>query len=274
MQANQLLHRMGIRLTDAGSIPTLRPLQTKHFCGIIARTKPYRLKIRLSFVNFNSAQPTASVNAQTLYGTSVFQVRLIALAAGETISSLSTPPSRQSQIFPIQGPLGVSDSTGTFQLEKGQRLHLIEGSVKTLQNQNAYPILLLEIRWGQQLETLSLPEVTEVRPWGSFTVLKDEPDYKLKQLTVQPGNRLSLQRHQKREEHWIVTRGFPSVTLDEQTVRLSPEDYIHIPRHSWHRISNPAETQPSEIVEIIELQLGDYFGEDDIERQQDDYGRS
>jgi mannose-1-phosphate guanylyltransferase/mannose-6-phosphate isomerase len=135
--------------------------------------------------------------------------------------------------------------------------------------------LLLEVYHGDQAQPVPLQEITETRPWGSFTVLKDEPDYKLKQLMAKPGNRLSLQRHQHREEHWMVVRGQAEVTLDNQQIRLQPGEYIKIPKHSWHRLANlVAPSEHAEPVEIIELQLGDYFGEDDIERCEDDYGRA
>jgi mannose-6-phosphate isomerase-like protein (cupin superfamily) len=110
---------------------------------------------------------------------------------------------------------------------------------------------------------------TEHRPWGSFTVLMDLPAYKVKQIQVLPGQRLSLQMHYKREEHWVITRGEPDVTLGEETLRRKKGDYIHIPFETRHRIANPG-TEP---VEFIEVQLGTYFGEDDIVRFADDYNR-
>lgn len=131
---------------------------------------------------------------------------------------------------------------------------------------------VLEICWEKPVDVEIKPsEVTEHRPWGSFTVLADEPHFKLKQLLVNPGNRLSLQRHQKREEHWLITQGQPEITINETTRRYRRGDYLTIPCRAWHRLANAADSK--EIVEIIELQLGDYFGEDDIERKADDYGR-
>lgn len=176
----------------------------------------------------------------------------------------------------VSGSLQVTSPAKNAEiLQKGQRLSLqhaqCEGQRLSLSNAGQQPALVLEIVWANGLTPAPLTEITEERPWGSFTVLKDEPDYKLKQLAVKPGNRLSLQRHQKREEHWFVTAGQPAVTLEDSIIQLSPGEYIHIPLHHWHRITNPAEN--STPVEIIELQLGNYFGEDDIERRQDDYGR-
>lgn len=219
--------------------------------------------------NLSSFTPA---QAQTLYGSETFQVRLVQLQAGETIPAYPQAPTTRTQVFVVDGALSVHHQTPS--LSKGQRGEFSAEQPVTLENQTSHPLTLIEIQWGSAFKVVPLVEVTETRPWGSFTVLKDEPNYKLKQLAVNPGNRLSLQRHQQREEHWLVTQGHPEVTLDESLVKLSAGEYIRIPRHSWHRISNPANQNPAEQVEIIELQLGDYFGEDDIERQQDDYGRN
>ncbi|MDX2084730.1 MAG: phosphomannose isomerase type II C-terminal cupin domain [Candidatus Melainabacteria bacterium] len=109
----------------------------------------------------------------------------------------------------------------------------------------------------------------EVRPWGSFLVLADCAHFKLKQLTVTPGHRLSLQLHQHRQEHWIVLAGEPEITVGERTWRARVGEYIYIPAQTKHRLANPG-AQP---VEIVEVQQGSYFGEDDIVRFADDYDR-
>lgn len=97
----------------------------------------------------------------------------------------------------------------------------------------------------------------------------DLPVYKVKQIQVMPGHRLSLQLHHKREEHWIITQGDPDITLGEETKTYHTGDYVFIPKETKHRIANTGERP----VEFIEIQLGDYFGEDDIVRFQDDYNR-
>jgi mannose-6-phosphate isomerase-like protein (cupin superfamily) len=176
----------------------------------------------------------------------------------------------ESQCIPVVGAVQVQSEGKTHQVERGCRFTL-EGNKKHTLHAAGANVLLLELRRGTGFSAKPLKEVTEERPWGSFTVLKDEPEYKLKQLLVRPACRLSLQRHFKREEHWFITRGKPEISLDETQHRLEPGGYIHIPLQSWHRIANPVDA--SVPVEIIELQLGDYFGEDDIERSQDDYGR-
>jgi len=110
----------------------------------------------------------------------------------------------------------------------------------------------------------------ERRPWGTFTVLADAADCKVKRLTVDPGQRLSYQRHQRRSEHWVVVVGRALVTLDGVDHRLEPGEAIDIPRGAAHRVTNAG----TEELVFIEVQLGDYFGEDDIERLSDDYGRT
>ena len=84
-----------------------------------------------------------------------------------------------------------------------------------------------------------------------------------------PGKRLSLQRHRRRSEHWHLIRGEGLVTINGREIMLKPGDSIDIPRGAAHRIQNPG----NEIMAFIEVQQGDYFGEDDIERLEDDYGR-
>ena len=110
---------------------------------------------------------------------------------------------------------------------------------------------------------------TEERPWGRYIVLSDEADHKVKRIEVTAGQRLSYQRHEKRSEHWLIVSGSPVVTLDGQDFPLEPGQAIDVPTGTAHRISNPGTEQ----VVFIEIQRGSYFGEDDIERLEDDYGR-
>ncbi len=109
------------------------------------------------------------------------------------------------------------------------------------------------------------------RPWGSFTVLDDElPDHKVKRIVVAPGKRLSYQRHTKRAEHWFVVSGTATVTLDGIETQLSPGASIDIGIGVAHRCENRGTTP----VVFIEVQNGTYFGEDDINRIEDDFGRA
>lgn len=107
------------------------------------------------------------------------------------------------------------------------------------------------------------------KPWGSFSTLEEGPGYKLKRLVVQPGQRLSLQRHRHRAEHWVVVAGTATVARGARRLMLRPRQCIAIPRRAWHRIENRGRGP----VVIIEVQHGRYLGEDDIVRRQDDYGR-
>jgi len=110
----------------------------------------------------------------------------------------------------------------------------------------------------------------EQRPWGHYEVLADEVDHKVKRITVRPGSRLSLQRHRRRAEHWYVIKGEAVVTLDDRELRYGSGQSVDVPKGSAHRVANPG----TEDLVFIEVQRGDYFGEDDIERLEDDYGRA
>jgi mannose-6-phosphate isomerase len=108
------------------------------------------------------------------------------------------------------------------------------------------------------------------RPWGNYQVLADEPDHKVKRIVVYPGKRLSLQRHRQRAEHWYLVAGRGLVTRDREEFALTAGQAVDIPRGARHRLENPG---PEKVV-FIEVQTGDYFGEDDIERFEDDFGRA
>ena len=114
------------------------------------------------------------------------------------------------------------------------------------------------------------PNIREASPpWGKWEVLLDEPNYKVKRITVLPGKRLSYQKHFKRNEHWMVVEGKAVVTLDGKEIDLVKGGTIDIPKEAAHRIANNDDKQ----LMFIEIQLGEYFGEDDIIRLEDDYGR-
>jgi mannose-6-phosphate isomerase len=110
----------------------------------------------------------------------------------------------------------------------------------------------------------------EERPWGCFEVLVERPALKIKQLDVQPGARLSLQRHRLRDEHWLVIDGIAEVAIDGVPRTLVPGASVDVPRGAWHRL---AAIGPRPLV-LIEVQTGDGFDEADIERAADDYGRA
>ena len=130
----------------------------------------------------------------------------------------------------------------------------------------------------KQINALSLVSVAnsggiiaaESRPWGSFTVLEEGPGYKIKRIEVKPGHRLSLQMHHHRSEHWIVVSGTAKVTCGDREVLLRNNESTYVPQCTTHRLENPGVIS----LVLIEVQNGEYLGEDDIIRFQDDYARS
>ncbi|HVG29664.1 MAG TPA: phosphomannose isomerase type II C-terminal cupin domain [Pyrinomonadaceae bacterium] len=107
------------------------------------------------------------------------------------------------------------------------------------------------------------------RPWGSFTVLDEGAGYKVKRIEVLPGKRLSYQRHARRAEHWMVVTGEARVTLDGEEVTVREGETVDIGISAAHRVENPG----AQTLVFIEIQRGDYLGENDITRLSDDYGR-
>lgn len=119
-------------------------------------------------------------------------------------------------------------------------------------------------------ESIILENVTENhRPWGFYEILSDSSDHRVKRITVYPGQRLSYQRHSMRSEHWYLIMGKGIVTKNGRNIDLMTGETLEIPLGTWHRIYN---TGIDNLV-FIEIQTGSYFGEDDIERSEDDYGR-
>ena len=107
------------------------------------------------------------------------------------------------------------------------------------------------------------------RPWGSYDSIDSDDGFQVKRLIVNPGAILSLQKHARRAEHWVVVRGTARITLDDREFDLGVNESTYIPIGAVHRIANPGD----EPVHIIEVQCGDYLGEDDIVRIEDKYGR-
>jgi mannose-6-phosphate isomerase len=108
------------------------------------------------------------------------------------------------------------------------------------------------------------------RPWGWYETVSEVSGNKVKRIRVHPGQKLSLQKHHQRAEHWVVVLGRAQVTVGERVVELVPGQHIDIAIGEVHRLAN----QTPDPVEIVEVQFGSYLGEDDIVRLQDDYGRS
>jgi len=126
--------------------------------------------------------------------------------------------------------------------------------------------VVAEVRKTTDLHNIHL---TGYRPWGSYTVLEDTPGYKIKRIDVKPGKRLSLQKHFHRNEHWTVVSGTATVTVGEETKLVRPNESIYIKMGELHRLANEGKIP----VVLIEAQVGEYTGEDDIVRIDDDFKR-
>lgn len=124
-----------------------------------------------------------------------------------------------------------------------------------------------EVRKTTELHNIHL---TAHRPWGTYTILEDTPGYKIKRIVVQPGKRLSLQKHFHRSEHWIVVSGTATVTVGDQTQTIRPNESTYIKMGEIHRLANEGKIP----VVLIEAQVGEYTGEDDIVRIDDEYHRA
>lgn len=109
----------------------------------------------------------------------------------------------------------------------------------------------------------------EVRPWGNYQILYEDNTCKVKKITINPQQRLSYQYHTKRQERWVVTHGNLTIILDDIKYHKTPGESIKIPLGAKHRACN----ETDDIIEFIEIQTGEYFGEDDIIRIEDDWGR-
>ena len=126
--------------------------------------------------------------------------------------------------------------------------------------------IVQQVRQNTQLHNIHL---TAHRPWGTYTVLEDNPKYKIKRIEVKPGGRLSLQKHFHRSEHWTVVSGTAIITLGKEEKALRANESIYIPMGELHRLENAGKLP----LILIETQIGDYLGEDDILRVEDDYKR-
>lgn len=116
-----------------------------------------------------------------------------------------------------------------------------------------------------------MDEKFDRRPWGSYTVLDEGPEFKVKRIEVLPRKRLSYQKHARRSEHWFIVRGTAKVTLNGVEKLVESGQAVDIPVGTAHRVENPLEGVD---LIFIETQTGDYFGEDDIVRLEDDFGRT
>lgn len=125
-------------------------------------------------------------------------------------------------------------------------------------------------RLNEQNRKEASEHLTTYRPWGNYTILEEGERYKIKRIVVNPGAQLSLQMHYHRSEHWVVVRGAARVTLGESEIHVHENESVYVPKSTLHRLENPGKVP----LEIIEVQNGEYVGEDDIVRLDDIYGRS
>lgn len=117
---------------------------------------------------------------------------------------------------------------------------------------------------------MASPLPSDHRPWGRWEVVLSEPGYQVKRILVRPGQRLSYQRHARRSEHWFIVSGRALATLDGKEIPLAPGQALDVPAGAAHRIAGAGRDD----LVFIEVQTGDYLGEDDITRLEDDYGRA
>lgn len=181
----------------------------------------------------------------------------------------------------LTGDVLALDCSGSL-LRSEHRLVAAVGLENIIAVETADAVLLVKRGESQRVrevvETLKargsatvLEHRTVRRPWGSYTVLEDRASgYKLKRIEVKPGASLSLQRHQHRSEHWVVVSGTATVTRDGETYQVAKNESTYIPIGAKHRLENRGKIP----LHIVEVQVGEYLGEDDIERFDDDYGRT
>lgn len=178
-----------------------------------------------------------------------------------------------------QGPVVLVDSRNCFVQSKGRLVAAV--GVDDLVIVDTGDAVLVSAREKAQAvkqvvdalrlqghEAISVHQ-TALRPWGSYSVLEDAADCKVKRLVVKPGQVLSLQLHHRRSEHWTVITGTAKVRIGDQEMLLNSNESVYIPVNTLHRLENPTEQD----LHLIEVQCGEYFGEDDIVRYEDRYGR-
>jgi mannose-6-phosphate isomerase-like protein (cupin superfamily) len=129
---------------------------------------------------------------------------------------------------------------------------------------NLYPLI------NKKFPKITDQHTTTQRPWGQFTNIFVSKNFQVKELIVNPGAILSLQKHKYRSENWVVVEGKANVTLNKKNIFLNKSDSIFIPQGAVHRIEN----RQKSVLKIIEVQTGSYLGEDDIIRIKDIYGRA
>ena len=180
----------------------------------------------------------------------------------------------------LKGQVMVQDSGNSYLRSEGQFLAAIgvrdmvvvttEDAVLVAPQDHTQDVKRIVDRLKLEGSNLHAAHVKVFRPWGSYQSIDTGHQFQVKQLTVKPGARLSLQLHRQRAEHWVVVEGQARVTRGEEVFDLEPNQSTYIPIGTRHRLENPGQ----DTLRVIEIQCGDYLGEDDIERFDDVYGRA
>ena len=199
------------------------------------------------------------------------------IGSWSAFSKLMTSDERGNR---LSGDVVAEDCRDTTTVA-GKRLVALVGLKNTLVVETADAVLVADADRTQDVrdvvQTLKAQERDEAdtprtvhRPWGSYTNIDIDKNFQVKRIVVDPGQTLSLQRHRRRSEHWVVVQGKVRVTCDDKEFDLRANESTYIPIMSKHRLENPTD----EPAYLIEVQCGDYLGEDDIERFDDRYGRT
>lgn len=192
-----------------------------------------------------------------------FAKMMDALGTSNTAAKVVDVNSENNFVFSLKqktiGMVGVSDlivvdTPDALLISKKGQSQQIKQLVDNLNNQKS---------------TSATEHTFDVRPWGQYEIISDTSDYKIKIILVDPGQQISYQSHDHRAEHWVVIAGEGEVILDEKVIPVKPGSAVIIPQNTKHRVKN---TGPKPL-RFVEVQTGDYFGEDDIVRYADDYKR-
>jgi mannose-1-phosphate guanylyltransferase len=173
--------------------------------------------------------------------------------------NLISVDSKNNLVYGNERKIATVDIKDTIIVDTGDALLISKkGSAQKVKQ------IVAEIRKDTQLHNIHLKGH---RPWGTYTILEDSAGYKIKRIEVKPNKRLSLQKHKHRNEHWVVVSGIATITLNDDIFTLTHNESTYIKAGDIHRLENKTD----ELLIIIEVQVGNYTGEDDIERLEDDY---
>jgi mannose-1-phosphate guanylyltransferase/mannose-6-phosphate isomerase len=253
-----------------------------------------------------SSAEAAIANSQSDLHFHILDAKSFAQAPKKSIDYAVMEKTQKGAVIPIS--VGWSD-IGTWSsvrdhIEKNKDGNIVHGHVKTLDSKNVYihspdllttavgldnviiittadAVLVLNADQAEKVKNLvdemvreQIPQAREhrriYRPWGYYQSIDQGERYQVKRIVVKPQGRLSLQKHHHRAEHWVVVKGTAEVVRDKDTITVHENQSIYLPIGCMHRLSNPGKIN----LELIEVQSGSYFGEDDIIRIEDDYHRS